>query len=267
LGYLSGVPFLWTLHHLWEDWALTVGLLLALFYIMDARTGPPPGEPSRPVGPRLGLRVKGRSGLVFLALIIAGVFIDPLAERTLGIHGVPFGAIFQTAVAVAAWFMAPRSIHEANEFTFGPAKEVGLLFAGIFITMAPALGYLSAHGDALGLHSATSFYFGTGVLSAVLDNAPTYLNFLQVAFGPRPIEPATVSEFLSEPGSSVMLDAISTGAVFFGAMTYIGNGPNFMVKAIAESAGVRMPTFFGYLGRAVIFLLPVLVLHWWIFIR
>jgi Na+/H+ antiporter NhaD/arsenite permease-like protein len=277
LGYLSGVPFLWTLTHMWQEWAFVIALLLAVFFAFDVFGGrapisalppaPPPDHPHRPVAPRLGLKVRGRSGMIFLALIIGGVFIDPLLKHYLGIEGIPVGATFQIAMAIAAWLLAPRQIHAENAFTFGPAQEVALLFAGIFLTMAPALGYLSAHGPSLGPHAPTSFYFGTGLLSAVLDNAPTYLNFLQIAFGPTEITPDNVGAFLAKPGGALTLKAISTGAVFFGAMTYIGNGPNFMVKAIAESAGVRMPSFFGYLLRAVVLLLPVLVAHWLLFIR
>ena len=133
--------------------------------------------------------------------------------------------------------------------------------------LMPALAYLATHGAALGVVSPSHFYFATGSLSAILDNAPTYLNFLQIAIGPGDITPATVAEFLAEPRHVVTLDAISTGAVFFGAMTYIGNGPNFMVKAIAAGAGARTPTFFGYLVYALLILLPILVLHWAVFIR
>jgi Na+/H+ antiporter NhaD/arsenite permease-like protein len=267
LGYLKGVPFFWTLHHLWRDWAFTIGALLLVFYIIDRRIGPAVGEATRPVAPRLGLRVRGAWGLLFLLLIILGVFIDPLLKAYAGLEGYPVGATFQVLVAALAYLAAPRHIHEANEFTFGPAKEVGLLFAGIFVAMAPALGYLGAHAGDLGLTSPTAFYFGTGALSAVLDNAPTYLNFLQVAFGPTEIDAHTMAAFLATPQGQTTVSAISTGAVFFGAMTYIGNGPNFMVKAIAEAAGEKMPSFFGYLGWACAILLPVLVLHWAVFIR
>lgn len=289
LGYLKGVPFFWTLEHLWRDWLLVVGLLLAVFYIIDRRIGPassstgpsrgaalggttlravstPPTSASSspdPTSPtRLTLSIRGTPGLICLALMIAGVFIDPLLNRHAGIEGFPIGATFQIIVAAISYRLASRDILAANAFTFFPVKEVGLLFLGIFATMAPALAYLSTHGEALGLTTPTAFFFGTGALSAVLDNAPTYLNFLQVAFGPTEVTAATVHQFLSRPHNAQILHAISTGAVFFGAMTYIGNGPNFMVKSIAESALVRMPSFLGFVGRAVVILLPILVINW-----
>jgi Na+/H+ antiporter NhaD/arsenite permease-like protein len=265
LGYLKGVPFFWTLEHLWGDWVLVVGLLLGFFYLMDRRIGPGPAPPDHAGDPdRFSLSIRGSSGLFCLALMVLGVFIDPMLKRHAGIEGIPIGATFQLVVAAVSYKLAPRDILAANSFSFFPVKEVGLLFFGIFTTMAPALGYLSTHGDALGLNSSTGYFFGTGALSAVLDNAPTYLNFLQIAFGPAEINAPSMREFLSHPHNARTLHAISTGAVFFGAMTYIGNGPNFMVKAIAESALVRMPSFLGYLGYSLLILLPLLVLNWFV---
>ncbi len=269
LGYLKGVPFEWTLLHLWPMWAVAIAMLLAMFFAIDtliSRKHPfKPAEDSQPQ--RTSIRVTGTSGMIALCLIIAGVFIDPMLKKFAGIEGYPIGATFQIAVATGAYFVASREIHKANAFNFEPVKEVGLLFIGIFATMAPALGFLAAHGSALGLSSPTAYYFGTGGLSAVLDNAPTYLNFLQVSFGEQDINAESVQTFLGETSNVHILAAISLGAVFFGAMTYIGNGPNFMVRAIAESSGLRMPSFFGYLLRSIVLLLPVLVVIWAIFIR
>jgi Na+/H+ antiporter NhaD/arsenite permease-like protein len=197
--------------------------------------------------------------------MVAGVFIDPAAQRLWGYHGFPVGATFQFGVAAIAYACAPRNILRENDFGFGPVKEVSLLFLGIFASMTPALAFLAAHGKSLGVTTPTAFYFGTGGLSAVLDNAPTYLNFLQVAIGEE-MTPGAIRAFISSPRGPVILDAISTGAVFFGAMTYIGNGPNFMVKAIAESAAVRMPTFIGFLIWAILILFPILIVHWLLFI-
>lgn len=282
LGFLKGVPFFWTLHHFWQDWALVIGLLLVVFFIVDSRLvtreGPMGAAPiahepeaaaltAAEIHGRAGLRLRGSVGLACLALMIAGVFIDPILKLLANIEGYPIGATFQIVVAALAWRLAPRDIHHANDFNFGPVKEVAFLFLGIFLTMAPALGYLSANADRLGLTSPTAYYYATGGLSALLDNAPTYLNFMQVAFAPNEINLATVTEFLATPAGVRLMYAISTGAVFFGAMTYIGNGPNFMVKAIAESAGVRMPSFFAYLGLATAILLPILVIHWAVFVR
>jgi Na+/H+ antiporter NhaD/arsenite permease-like protein len=281
LGFLKGVPFFWTLEHLWPDWILVVGLLLAVFYVYDAiverrqqRTfSPLPTSEEaadlmeRQLRSRYGLAISGVGGLVCLALMIAGVFVDPILHRFAKVEGIPVGATLQLLVALTAYLTAPRAILASNDFNFGPVKEVGLLFLGIFVTMVPALSYLGEHGHSFGINSPSAFYYGTGFLSAVLDNAPTYANFLQIALGPKPITPESLRDFLATPDGVIVLDAISTAAVFFGAMTYIGNGPNFMVKAIAESSGVAMPSFFGYLLRAVVILLPVLVIHWIVFIR
>jgi len=264
LGYLKGVPFFWTLEHLWIDWLIVVGLLLGVYWVVDSRIPVTPmcvTEPSD-TPPPPAIRVTGSTGLFCLVLMIAGVFIDPALKHYAAIEGLPIGATFQLCVAAAAYTLAPREILAANTFSFFPVKEVGLLFVGIFATMVPALGYLGLHGAQLGITKPSVFYLATGTLSAVLDNAPTYVNFLQIALGPHEMTSAGVRAWLAQPGSDQTLHAISTGAVFFGAMTYIGNGPNFMVKAIAETAHVRMPSFFAYLGLAVSILLPVLLVNW-----
>ena len=275
LGYLKGVPFAWTLTHLPLSWIITVGPLLALFFAMDSyfeRThnrwnvqhtdAPEPQLHRRPRGRPFTLQ--GRTAMVCLVLIVLGVFIDPLLRRAGWTGHFPVGATFQIIVAAAAYFASDRELYLANEFSFFPVKEVGLLFLGIFATMVPALAYLAAHGPALNVRTPTQFYFLAGLLSAVLDNAPTYMNFLQLAVGDAELTRETIEARLLTGDGARLLAAISTGAVFFGAMTYIGNGPNFMVRAIAESAGVKMPSFMGYLMRAGAILLPILVLHWWL---
>jgi Na+/H+ antiporter NhaD/arsenite permease-like protein len=154
-------------------------------------------------------------------------------------------------------FATKHEIHEANDFDFHPIKEVAWLFLGIFATMVPALDYLTLHARALGLGGDMEFYWLTGVLSGVLDNAPTYLTFLAAALGAQGHsidDPAHVQAFAAQYDHRLI--AISLGAVFFGAFTYIGNGPNFMVKAIAAQQKVRMPGFFGYVVK---YSLPVLV--------
>ena len=265
LGFLKGVPFTWTLSHLWPEWAMVVGSLLAIFFVVDTRVGPAAGAAT--VDQRRGVSVSGRTGIICMGLMIVGVFIDPVLKSRYGIEGFPWGATFQFAVALASYLLADKKIFEANQFSFFPVKEVSLLFLGIFLTMIPALGYLSVNGQKLGVDSPGAFYFVTGALSAVLDNAPTYVNFLQIAIGPVDINQATIGGLLQEETGRRTLAAISSGAVFFGAMTYIGNGPNFMVRTIASGAGVRMPGFFGYLLLAAGILLPVLVVNWAIFIR
>ena len=159
--------------------------------------------------------------------------------------------------AIGSWFTTRAAIHRANEFDFHPLKEVAWLFLGIFATMVPALQNLTLHAKQLGLHSEMQFYWGTGLLSGVLDNAPTYLAFLAAACGLHDLnmdDPAQMRQFLA--GHDHFLVAISIGAVFFGAMTYMGNGPNFMVKSIATQQGVKTPSFLTYLTR---YSLPVLL--------
>ena len=161
------------------------------------------------------------------------------------------------AAACVSWFVTPRRVHEANHFNFAPVKEVGWLFAGIFLTMIPALQVLGANTDAIGLHSSIQFFWSTGILSGVLDNAPTYLAFLAAAFGSTGLNLDTDMPLFMQQQASLLL-AVSLGAVFFGALTYIGNGPNLMVKKIADQQKVHTPGFTGYVLRySVPVLLPI----------
>ncbi|MBS0198425.1 MAG: sodium:proton antiporter [Planctomycetes bacterium] len=273
LGYLKGVDFFYPMTHFWPEWLFVVGSLIAVFGVIDARYHRRERLAAANVNPELlesqgrGVSVSGGSGLFALGLMIFGVFIDPMVKKWFGIEGIPFGATFQILVATGAYFAAKKEIHEANQFSFFPVKEVGLLFMGIFMTMIPALAYLAQHGASMGLDHHSKYYFATGALSSVLDNAPTYLNFLQIALAPADVNPASIAAELATPEGRITIAAISTGSVFFGAMTYIGNGPNFMVRTIAQSAGVKMPSFFGYVLWAVVLLLPILVLNWLFLIR
>ena len=259
LGFLKGVPFMWVLKNCWPMWLCAIGVLLTIFYAMDQR--------SFVRGPVAVLEVKKRSedkwkvdgstNLVFLAVILASVFIDkPLFLRE---------AIMITA-AVASYFVTSKTIHAANEFNFHPIREVAILFVGIFATMLPALDWLGANAKTFGKLEPTFFYWGSGFLSSVLDNAPTYLSFFEAAKGMYGTSIGT-AELLDNPQFASQLVAISIGAVFFGANTYIGNGPNFMVKSIAEHQKVRVPTFLGYLKYTFLILMPVWTLIWFVFIR
>jgi Na+/H+ antiporter NhaD/arsenite permease-like protein len=164
-------------------------------------------------------------------------------------------------VALSLWF-GDRAVREKNQFNYGAIVEVAALFIGIFITMQPALQILSVRGAELGLNTPPEFFWATGSLSSVLDNAPTYLVFFKTAQAMPASEGATLVAGVEE----TLLMGISLGAVFMGAMTYIGNGPNFMVKAIAESAGVKMPSFFGYMVYSFAILLPIFALTVWLFL-
>jgi Na+/H+ antiporter NhaD/arsenite permease-like protein len=262
LGYLRGVPFFWLLERAILPWLFTIGAILAVFWILDQRNFKKIPAPLQSQAEQSDQwRFDGAINVFFLAVIIGAVF---LTERWF------LREIVMIAAAVASYRLTARRVHEENQFSFGPIKEVAFLFIGIFLTMMPALGYLELHGQGFGITRPLQYYFATGSLSAVLDNAPTYLNFLKLAqvstaTGGVTDSPEAMTGFLSSHPALVI--AVSLGAVFFGAMTYIGNGPNFMVKSIAESAGVKVPTFFGYIMRySLPILLPILILTGWIFL-
>ncbi len=271
LGYLRGVPFFWLIEHLWLEWLVTVLMILAVFYVFDRRSFTHLPQPLRRevAGHHDSFKVEGLPNLGLLAVIVAGVFLP--AQYLIR-------EIVMVTAALVSLKITPRTIHEQNHFNFGPVKEVGFLFIGIFTTMMPALNYLEAHGRELGVTKPAQYYYATGGLSAVLDNAPTYVNFLKLAettfVQETPDEQAAGGGDYDRRAVAILLEthshivvAISLGAVFFGAMTYIGNGPNFMVKSIAQSAGVHVPSFFGYLFRySLPILLPILAIGAWIFL-
>ena len=278
MGFMAGVPFGWTLVNLWPMWLLVIGVLLALFNIWDqlvfgreerARHGSQLEEALKhePLG------VSGGLNFLFLAGVVAAVYFK-------GITNWPWGVqeAIMAAMAVLAYLTTPSANRTANSFSFGPIVEVAVLFVGIFITMAPSLQILNAWGsgerEVLGLTFAMrqpwQFFWAAGALSSFLDNAPTYMTMAATAAGMKQIaaEGQFLAEFLSlGPQSESLLAAISCGAVFMGANTYIGNGPNFMVKAIAEENGVRMPSFFGYMTYSGMILIPLFVVVTIVFFR
>jgi Na+/H+ antiporter NhaD/arsenite permease-like protein len=254
LGYLKGVPFWWVLENCWEAWGVAVLWTIGIFYLLDSQNFLRASLAIREKETAAETwKVDGLRNVVFLAVILVAVFIrtPPGLSEALMI-----------GAAIGSWFATAKPIHEANDFTFAPIKEVAWLFAGIFATMVPALDYLEIHATELGLNSETKFFWLTGLLSSALDNAPTYLTFLAAAMGRQHLSlnsPDDMRAFLAQHDHELI--AISLGAVFFGAMTYIGNGPNFMVKSISERAKVKTPTFFGYLFKfAVPILLPFFAL-------
>jgi Na+/H+ antiporter NhaD/arsenite permease-like protein len=272
LGYLRGVPFFWLLGHVIEEWAATVGAILVVFYVFDRRSfRHAPRAIQAKIKEHDAWRFEGGINVLFLFVIIGAVFLP----ETFFLR-----ELVMLAAAAASHQLTPPLVHQENHFTFGPIKEVALLFLGIFMTMMPALNYLERHGREFGFIQPTQYYFAAGSLSAVLDNAPTYLNFLQLAEATlvdRATLPADASgrieanagvkQMIASEHMRRFIIAVSLGSVFFGAMTYIGNGPNFMVKAIAESAGVRVPTFFGYVFKySLPFLLPILAASGWFFL-
>jgi len=262
LGFLKGVPFFWTLLHLWKPWIVVLGLLSAVFFLMDRENYLRVPRAARPEeGTAEAFSVEGIGNLAAIAAILGAIFLAS-----------PWREVVMVCAALCSWYLTPRIIHERNDFSFAPIREVAWLFLGIFLTMIPALDLLGRYAPdlagTLGM-GPMHFYYATGLLSSVLDNAPTYLAFLSVDAGLRGgslSQPSDILRIATETPANLI--AISLGAVFFGAMTYIGNGPNFMVRSIVEAAGVKCPGFFGYiLSYALPILLPVLALAGWLFLR
>ncbi len=257
LGFLNGVDFFWTLS-LWPHWLMANSSVIGIALVWDALAYW--REPDRAAfPPRHGSLVIGGSiNIVFLAGILAAVLLqsasvagDLKLER-------PWPSALMAAMALLSWFFTPPSVRENNQFSFESIIEVTVIFVGIFVTMVPALALLAQHRADLGITRAWQYFWLTGAVSSILDNTPTYMTFATLASGQPDFGPLATQEPL-------ILQAISAGAVFMGAMTYIGNGPNFMFKSIAESFGYPMPSFFGYLAYASVILLPVFVLVAFVF--
>ena len=310
LGYLRGIPFWWVAEHCWPMWATALVVLLAIFYVVDTLNfRRAPKRVRAELTEHEEWRFDGLSNLIFLGVILVAVFINnpPFLREALMI-----------GAAVASYFTTKKPVHEANDFNFHPIKEVVILFIGIFATMMPALHWLEANSSALGHPSPTRYYWASGVLSSVLDNAPTYLTFLSAIEGRvdpdilrqvqhlvqtgggdlsqvvgahseeivftfaalkqyfgRKISAGTitgddirVAYLLGNVALNKFIVAISVAAVFFGANTYIGNGPNFMVKSIADHAKIRTPGFMAYIFRYTLpVMIPMLLIIWFVFFR
>lgn len=266
LLYLRGAEFTW-FFHMMPEWLFVNVMLLIIYFIVDSfyykkeplenikfdKTNVQP------------IRMEGNLNFLWLLGIVGSVAF--LNDQYLPIikENHYFGFIREAAMLTFAGLslvLTKKSLRLANKFTWVPITEVAFLFIGIFITMVPALLYLSANAASFGLSTAAHFYYATGGLSAFLDNAPTAVSFYELAKGMH-----SVSDVMVAGVPEVLLTAISLGAVFFGAMTYIGNGPNFMVKAIAEENKIPMPSFFGYIIRfSLIVLLPLYIVTQLIFL-
>lgn len=314
LGYLKGIPFWWVAEHCWPMWAVGLGVLLAMFLVVDLlnfRKAPKPVRAAH-VAPEDWFAVDGLPNVFFLAVILGAVLFanhPPFLREAL-----------MLGAAAGSYLTTKKHVHAENQFNFHPVQEVAILFIGIFATMMPALDWLAANAKELGSPTPAFFYWGSGVLSSVLDNAPTYLSFLSAIFGAfvdpdvvqqvqhlvqtggadlatfvhgehaeevrntfaalqryhadhvaaktAGVEEIEVAFLLGNTAFNKFILAISVGAVFFGANTYIGNGPNFMVKAIADQQGAKTPTFLGYIGKFTVpFMLPMLGIIWLIFFR
>jgi Na+/H+ antiporter NhaD/arsenite permease-like protein len=275
LGFLRGVPFSWTLR-LVQPWLVVNGALLLIFALFDRavlrreKTLPAAGDeplrvgessaarrgadasPWRAAGP---IRIEG--GLNFLWLLgVVGLvfwagtygFASPGARAAAQVAGL-------VALAALSLKTTPRHVHEANRFSWAPVQEVAVVFIGVFVTMVPALSFLAERGASLGITRPWQFFWASGALSSVLDNAPTYLTFASLASGVA--HAGDLGALAAHPSGAQLLAAVSCGSVMMGAVTYIGNGPNFMVKAIAEQHHVRMPGFFGYTLWSFAILVPI----------
>jgi Na+/H+ antiporter NhaD/arsenite permease-like protein len=242
LGYLRGVPFTWTLR-LWPVWLVAMAWLLGLFYFIDrkAYAREEPAHLKRDAAEIVPLKLFGWRNVALLLGIVLSVFVPS-----------PYREASMVAIAVVSILFGSKAARIANVFTFGPIVEVAILFAGIFVTMIPALQLLELHGARIGLTQPWHYFFASGSLSSVLDNAPTYLTFLSAAQGML-----LHGDFVGVPNA--FLAAISAGSVLMGANTYIGNGPNFMVKAIADGAGYKTHSFGKHAVLAVLVLSPIYV--------
>lgn len=280
MGFLRGVPFEWTLR-LFPEWLLIVGLLLLMFMILDSylftkeelETKESLTHMVQAKAEGKKLKIDGAFNLLFLGLIVgvilsAGYLVHPWLKANYGLSNADMGAqIYQIIamglVTAVSFFLTSPRIREDNSFSFEPIGEVASLFVGIFGAMIPALTILEAKGNLLPVNHAWQYFWVTGGLSGFLDNAPTYLTFVTLGASKNGLPAAPLTEFtLAHPD---LLAAISAGAVFMGALTYIGNGPNFMVKTIAEHSRIKMPTFGGYMLWSFSFLVPLFIVATFVF--
>lgn len=273
LGFLKGVPFFWVIEQVWLIWILAIFMILTIFFVLDKANKLGADDETNYSGK---IELKGLKNLGYLGVIILSVFLDPAVLSWVpSLDPLPVGIreIIMFSVVFAAYRTADEKILKANEFDFAPIKEVAYLFVGIFFTMVPALRLIADMArENSDVFTSSLFYWASGALSSFLDNAPTYLNFMSAAMGKFGYDlnggAAQTQLFLQNPDAVQYLTAISVGAVFFGAMTYIGNGPNFMVKSISERAGVRVPSFIEYIIKySLPVLLPVYAIIWFIFFR
>ncbi|MCG8408123.1 MAG: sodium:proton antiporter [Phycisphaerales bacterium] len=266
LGYLKGVPFLWTLG-LWMPWAFTIVVLLVIYYVWDtiAYKKETLTDIRRDETQVQKISISGKVNFLFLAGVVFATGTLAPGKDFLGMSWQPFTfcrEFVQTAFVVLSLILTPKGLRKENNFNYVAILEVACLFIGIFICMQVPIEILNAKGASLGINSPVKFFWATGILSSCLDNAPTYVVFFETA-KVLPVVGTTVAD---TGVSEVYLIAISLGAVFMGANTYIGNGPNFMVKSIAEHEGVKMPSFFGYMLFSACVLIPVFVVVTFLFI-
>jgi Na+/H+ antiporter NhaD/arsenite permease-like protein len=268
LGFLKGVPFDWTLR-LWAPWLFVNGTLILLFNLVDQFLVNREERRDRAAGlmdeliAHEPLRIAGKRNLPLLAAVVGVLIVK-------GALALPFGAAEAALAAIGylSYRLTPRTVHDGNHFTFGPIASVAVIFAGVFVTMTQPLLILNARAGQLGLDQPWQYFWASGALSSTLDNAPTYLAFTSVAagrFGIGVDDPQYLAALIAVPAGNDLLAAIACGAVMMGALTYIGNGPNLMVKEVAEHRGVAMPHFFAYAAAAMLIMLPVLTATTYLF--
>lgn len=273
--FLRGADFGWFLS-LFPEWLFTGGLLLLIYYVIDCRfyKQEHPDDLARDAAECQSLRVQGKTNFLYLGGVVLAVafvhsgFIPMMAQADAPLWIKYLREIILIVLTAMSMYTTKRKVrYRLNRFSWAPIMEVAILFFGIFITMTPALEYLNQHAESLGLTHSWQFYYATGALSSFLDNTPTAVAFHSVASGLTPDQMLSFGGNMVAGVPEILLKAICIAAVFFGSMTYIGNGPNFMVKAIAEENGVKMPSFFGYMFKfACIVLLPVYILVQLIFL-
>jgi len=282
LGFLRGVPFLWTLR-LAGPWAFVNGILLVLSNLIDQAVfnkeerERPRSQLEAVQAVKQPIRVRGGINLALLLGVTVLVFgvgsggerfhLSGDLQKVLQVAGL-------TLLAGISLAVTPKSVRESNRFTWGPIIEVSVLFIGVFVTMVPALKILEARGAESGLVHPWQFFWASGALSGILDNAPTYLTFATAAVGVvHHMDPGAalaggnIGALAGHSGGATLLSAVSCGSVLMGANTYIGNGPNFMVKAIAEESRIKMPSFFGYTLWSLSILIPLFLIVTVIFFR
>ena len=280
LGFLKGVDFFWTMQHIFPETLFMLGSLLVIFYALDSwfyhrkeeLLSIDPTPDTRNIGFD-GTRNFWLLGAVIFLVLLSGFWKSPISFNLLGTEvGLPgivrdLGLIVVTVLSIK---ITPQTVHQANQFEWGPMAEVAKLFAGIFLTIIPVIAMLKAgvNGPFGAIVQAVTrpdgspdpamYFWATGILSSFLDNAPTYLVFFNTAGGDPKVLMTTMATTLA---------AVSAGAVFMGANSYIGNAPNLMVKSIAESRGIKMPSFFGYMAWSCGVLIPLFLIVTWIWFR
>ncbi len=275
LGYLNGVPFEWTFR-LVLPWLFVNGVVLVAFNLVDQFVVNREERATRGDGlldelmVHEPLRVVGSHNLLFLGGAILAILAKGSGFGTGDVW--PFGVLEATlcALAVGSYLTTPRTVHEGNHFSFRPIASVAIIFFGIFAAMTAPLIMLNAHSDSLGIREPWQYFWASGGLSSVLDNAPTYLSFTAVAAGQVGVSTdgdQYLAALLGTGDGAALLAAISCGAVMMGCLTYIGNGPNLMVKEIAEHRGIRMPHFLAYALAATVIMIPVFLATTFIFFR